>query len=180
MNPGVVCPRTLRMNFELVLFIILGALGMGSAIGVIAVRNPISAAMSLVIHFIALSGLYLTLNAMFIAAIQVLVYAGAIMVLVVFVIMLLNLGSEEKLRERFTSRQGIGIALSVLLGAGLVFIITRAAFRSPGADGLPPGGSVEAVGTALFRDYVYPFEMVSLILLAAVVGAVVLAKRHVE
>ncbi len=168
------------MNLELILFTILGALAIGSAVGVIAVRNPISAAMSLVIHFIALAGLYLTLNALFMAAIQVLVYAGAIMVLVVFVIMLLNLGSEEKLRERFTSRQGIGIALSVLVGGALVFTITRVAFNAPGEAGLPPGGSINDIGKALFIDYVYPFEMVSLILLAAVVGAVVLAKRHVE
>ena len=168
------------MNLELVLFTILGALAIGSAVGVIAVRSPISAAMSLVVHFIALAGLYLSLNAMFMAAIQVLVYAGAIMVLVVFVIMLLNLGSEDSLRERFSSRQGLGIAMSILLGAGLIFTITRVAFDAPGESGLPPGGSVEAVGKALFIDYVYPFEMVSLILLAAVVGAVVLAKRHME
>ena len=168
------------MNLELVLFTILGALAIGSAIGVIAVRSPISAAMSLVVHFLALAGLYLTLNAMFMAAIQVLVYAGAIMVLVVFVIMLLNLGSEEKLRERFTSRQGVGITMSILLGAAIVFTITRVAFNAPGEGGLPSGGSVQAIGKALFVDYVYPFEMVSLILLAAVVGAVVLAKRHVE
>lgn len=169
------------MSLELILFLILGALGVASAVGVIATRNPIAAAMSLVVHFIAQAGLYLSLNAMFMAAIQVLVYAGAIMVLFVFVIMLLNLGHEEKLRERFTSRQGIGIVLSLLLGAMLVFVITRATFGSPpdGSD-LVANGSVQAIGTALFTTYVYPFEMVSLILLAAVVGAVVLAKRHVE
>lgn len=170
------------MNFELIVFCLLGALAIGSGIGVIATRNPIGAAMSLVVHFIALAGLYLSLNAMFMAAIQVLVYAGAIMVLVVFVIMLLNLGSEGKLRERFTSKQGIGIAMSILVGALLVFGVTRATF------GTPPGsheqslanGSVQGIGKALFTTYVYPFEMVSLILLAAAVGAVVLAKRHME
>lgn len=168
------------MSLELVLFLILGALGIASAVGVIATRNPIGAAMSLVIHFIALAGLYLSLNAMFMAAIQVLVYAGAIMVLVVFVIMLLNLGHEEKLRERITSRQGIGVVFSLLLGGTLVFVVTRLTFGSPSAKALPDMGSVQAIGRSLFTTYVYPFEMVSLILLAAAVGAVVLAKRHVE
>lgn len=169
------------MNLELVIFCILGALAIGSGIGVIATRNPIGAAMSLVIHFIALAGLYLSLNAMFMAAIQVLVYAGAIMVLVVFVIMLLNLGSEEKLRDRLTSRQGLGVAASLLLGAILVFVVTRTTFGSPDAGGGQlADGSVQAIGRALFTTYVYPFEMVSLILLAAAVGSVVLAKRHVE
>lgn len=168
------------MSLELVLFLILGALGIASAVGVIATRNPIGAAMSLVIHFIALAGLYLSLNAMFMAAIQVLVYAGAIMVLVVFVIMLLNLGHEEKLRERITSRQGLGVAVSLLLGGVLVFVVTRLTFGTPSGVGQVDTGSVQAVGRSLFTTYVYPFEMVSLILLAAAVGAVVLAKRHVE
>lgn len=168
------------MNIESILFFILGALSVASAVGVIMVRNPIGSAMSLVIHFIALAGLYLSLNALFMAAIQVLVYAGAIMVLVVFVIMLLNLGHEEKLREKLFSKQGLGVALSLLVGAGLVFAISRVTFGAPSEQGLPPGGSVEAIGTALFTDYIYPFEMVSLILLAAVVGAVVLAKHHME
>ncbi len=168
------------MNLELVIFYILGALAIGSGVGVIATRNPIGAAMSLVVHFIALAGLYLSLNAMFMAAIQVLVYAGAIMVLVMFVIMLLNLGSEQKLRERLTSRQGLGVAASLLLGAILVFVVTRTTFGSPDSAGALGDGSVDAIGRALFTTYVYPFEMVSLILLAAAVGAVVLAKRHVE
>ena len=168
------------MNIESILFFILGALSVASAVGVIMVRNPIGSAMSLVIHFIALAGLYLSLNALFMAAIQVLVYAGAIMVLVVFVIMLLNLGHEEKLREKLFSKQGLGVALSLFVGAGLVFAISRATFGAPSEQGLPPGGSVEAIGMALFTDYIYPFEMVSLILLAAVVGAVVLAKHHME
>ena len=169
------------MNLELVIFCILGALAIGSGVGVIATRNPIGAAMSLVLHFIALAGLYLSLNAMFMAAIQVLVYAGAIMVLVMFVIMLLNLGSEDKLREKLISRQGLGVAASLLLGAILIFVVTRTTFGSPDSAGRALGdGSVQAIGKALFTTYVYPFEMVSLILLAAAVGAVVLAKRHVE
>lgn len=168
------------MSFELVFFFILGVLGVASAIGVIFFRNPIASAMSLVVHFVALAGLYLSLNALFMAAIQVLVYAGAIMVLVVFVIMLLNLGSEQKVRERILSRQTLGIVLTMIFGGGLIFVLSRLVGGEAGPVGGAETGSVQAIGRALFTDYVYPFEMVSLILLAAVVGAVVLAKAKVE
>ena len=169
------------MSFELIFFLILGVLGIASAVGVVLMRNPIASAMALVIHFVALAGLYLSLNALFMAAIQVLVYAGAIMVLVVFVIMLLNLGSEEKLKEKLFSKQALGIFLTMIFGGGLLFLISRTLLNNPtGRAGMIDTGSVEAIGTALFTDYVYPFEMVSLILLAAVIGAVVLAKVKVD
>ena len=171
------------MSFELIFFLFLGVLGIASAVGVILFRNPIASAMSLVIHFVALAGLYLSLNALFMAAIQVLVYAGAIMVLVVFVIMLLNLGHEEKVRERLFSKQTFGILLTMLFGGGLIYVLSRVIYG--GESGTAPvggmeTGSVQAIGRALFTEYVYPFEMVSLILLAAVVGAVVLAKAKVD
>src|SRR5215212_8541121 len=99
------------MSIELVLFIILGIVSVATAVGVIVNRNPITAAISLVIHFITLAGLYLTLSAQFMAAIQVLVYAGAIMVLVVFVIMLLNLGSDQPGAKAITPREALGVGL---------------------------------------------------------------------
>ncbi len=169
------------MSFELIFFLILGVLGIGSAVSVVLMKNPIASAMALVIHFVALAGLYLSLNALFMAAIQVLVYAGAIMVLVVFVIMLLNLGTEQKLRDNLFSRQTLGIFLTLIFGGGILFLISRTLLDNPTArSGMVDTGSVQAIGTALFTDYVYPFEMVSLILLAAVVGAVVLAKVRVD
>ena len=168
------------MDIGLVLFLILGAVGIGSALSVVLMRNPIASAIGLVIHFVALAGLYLTLQALFMAAIQVLVYAGAIMVLVVFVIMLLNLGAEEKLREKLATKQALGILLAMIFGSAMVYVISRGVFPADAAPQLASGGSVGQVGAALFTDYVYPFEMVSLILLAAVVGAVVLAKAKVE
>jgi NADH-quinone oxidoreductase subunit J len=171
------------MSFELIFFFVLGVLGIASAVGVILFRNPIASAMSLVVHFISLAGLYLSLNALFMAAIQVLIYAGAIMVLVVFVIMLLNLGHEEKVRERLFSRQTFGVLLTMLFGGGLIYVLSRVIYGG-GSGAAPVGGmesgSVQAIGKALFTEYVYPFEMVSLILLAAVVGAVVLAKAKVD
>jgi NADH-quinone oxidoreductase subunit J len=134
-----------------------------------------------VLHFVTLAGLYLTLNAQFMAAIQVLVYAGAIMVLVVFVIMLLNLGSDQSLRQTATSKEAVGIGLALLLGGMLIFALTRSAHSTHSVtDAVLANGTVEAVGTSLFTTYVFPFEMVSLVLLAATVGAVVLTKRHLQ
>jgi NADH-quinone oxidoreductase subunit J len=169
------------MSLELVLFIILGLMAIASAVALISARNPIGSAMAMVVHFLSLSGLYLTLHAQFMAAIQVLVYAGAIMVLVVFVIMLLNLGDETKLRERFASREGVGVAVALVLGGTIIIAVSRAVFTPrPADERLVANGSIAAVGRALFTDYVFPFEMVSLVLLAAVVGAVVLTKRKLE
>jgi NADH-quinone oxidoreductase subunit J len=168
------------MSIELTLFLILGIMAVASALAVITRKNPISATMFLVMHFITLAGLYLTLQAQFMAAIQILVYAGAIMVLVVFVIMLLNVGREESLGDTITSRQGLGVAGSILLGSALIFALTRAAFGSPVTGKAVENGTIGAVGSALFTSYVFPFEMVSLVLLAAAVGAVVLTKRHLQ
>jgi NADH-quinone oxidoreductase subunit J len=167
------------MTLESVLFYFLGAAAIASALLVITRRNPITAAMCLVVHFVTLAGLYLTLNAQFMAAIQVLVYAGAIMVLVVFVIMLLNLGNEASLRERMSSREGIGVALAMRCGGVIIYALTRAWHPVSGGSKAALGnGTIDAVGKALFTRYVFPFELVSLVLLAAAVGAVVLTKRH--
>jgi NADH-quinone oxidoreductase subunit J len=171
----------LDMSIELILFAILAIMAVAAAFALITARNPISSAMSMVVHFLALAGLYLTLHAQFMAAIQVLVYAGAIMVLVVFVIMLLNLGNEESLRERFFTREGVGIAAALFVGGSIIFAVSRFTFGSrPEAARLTNTGTIDAVGKALFTEYVFPFEMVSLVLLAAVVGAVVLTKRNIE
>lgn len=88
------------MNIQIIAFFVLGLLAVATGILLVTRRNPVSAAVSLIMHFFALAGLYLTLQAQFIAAVQILVYAGAIMVLVVFVIMLLNLGKEDALKEQ--------------------------------------------------------------------------------
>lgn len=170
------------MSLEPILFAILAVMAVVSALMVITRKSPISASMFLVMHFVTLGGLYLLLNAQFMAAIQILVYAGAIMVLVVFVIMLLNLGSEESLSEKMTSRESAGVLLSMLFGGALIFAImqtSRPAVTKVRPDAVA-NGTVEMVGQALFTTYVFPFEMVSLVLLAAAVGAVVLTKRHLS
>lgn len=151
-----------------------------SAAFTITRKNPVASAMSLVAHFFMLTGLYLTLQAQFVAAVQVLVYAGAIMVLVVFVIMLLNIGEEKR-----DSAKGFGrTTLASLFGAILVgMLVTAIIARPTGIMEIHPDsltiGTTEAIGQSLFTVYLFPFEAVSLLLLAALIGAVVLAKRHV-
>jgi NADH-quinone oxidoreductase subunit J len=152
-----------------------------SAIFTITRRNPVSAAMSLVGHFFMLTGLYLTLSAEFVAAVQVLVYAGAIMVLVIFVIMLLNLGNEEQLTERVNMRKTFGALLGTLLAAQIIFMVT---VKPTGMNELSKQaaaiGTTESIGQTLFTSYLFPFEAVSLLLLAALIGAVILAKRQLQ
>lgn len=167
------------MALQTVLFWILGVLAIAGAVGTISARNPVSSAMSLVFHFFMLAGLYLTLQAEFLAVLQVLVYAGAIMVLVIFVIMLLNLGNEEKLKEGSNIRKLAGYTLgSLLLVALFVMIITSG---SENMQSLPTAavkaGSVEQLGKTLLQDYLFHFEAITLLLLVAVVGALILARR---
>jgi NADH-quinone oxidoreductase subunit J len=151
-----------------------------SAICVVTFKNPVSSAMMLVTHFISLSGLYLTLNAQFLAALQIMVYAGAIMVLVVFVIMLLNSGNEESFIQKFSNRKSLSIALSISLGGLLIIVISKFVFSSKEKIVNIDVGSIQGIGKALFGNYIFPFEMISLVLLAATVGAVSMTKKHLE
>ncbi len=170
------------MELQVILFAVFAIGAVGTAVVTVTRKNPVASAMALVGHFFMLSGLYLTLEAQFVAAIQVLVYAGAIMVLVVFVIMLLNLGSEQQLAENSTLYRS---TLGTLFGALLVIVLVIAFTANPsGANQLPASavtvGTTESIGQSLFTQYLFPFEAVSLLLLAALIGAVVLAKRHVK
>jgi len=151
---------------------------------VIANRNPVASALFLVMLFVFLAGLFVLLEAFFIAAIQVLVYAGAIMVLFLFVIMLLNLGRAGPSDIKGPWGKAVaGVAGLVLGGELLVFRLAV----PPDALRLPPGavagtvaarGAVRAVAEPMFEGYLVPFEITSVLLLAAMVGAVVLAKRR--
>ena len=164
-------------------FWIFGVIAMGSALLCITRKNPVASALWLVVTLFALAALFVLLDAQFIAVLQVLVYAGAIMVLFLFVIMLLNLG-----RPGPSDIKGpLGLGVAVLLGAALLFLLqpmTRTTL--PSAITLPPGsvralqqqqGIVGSVANPLFGAYLIPFEIASVLLLAAIVGAVVLAKR---
>lgn len=169
------------MELQVILFAILGILAIATAIATVASRRPLVSAISLVAHFFMLAGLYLTLNAQFIAIIQILVYAGAIMVLVIFVIMLLNLADEEALKEKFNLRK----ILAVLFAAMLAVQLAAAYFvNSPEMVFHPieaaEASTAESVGAELFTNYLIAFEAISILLIAAIVGAVVLAKRKLQ
>ncbi len=160
-------------------FYLLGGLAIASAVLAISARNPVASLLLVVLAFFALAGLFATLEAHFLAAIQILVYAGAILVLFLFVIMLLNLGSE--LPREWLAPPPVLILASAAGAAFLLagFFVVRRGDAAGAAAALPPVvGSTEAVGLSLFRDFLLPFEITSLLLLVAMVGAIVLAKRE--
>ena len=159
------------------LFILFGGLAIGCAINVVAQRNPLYCAISLIGVFMALASLYLMLAAPFIAAVQVIVYAGAIMVLVVFVIMLLNVEQEEKRRIRTGFLVPAAIALAAALIAEVSFLL---AFVDSEPLQRSDVGLTRSIGPALFTQYLLPFEITSILLLMAIVGAMTLAGRTGE
>jgi NADH-quinone oxidoreductase subunit J len=145
---------------------------------VVVARNPMYAAMSLVGAFFFLAGIYVLLSAHLVAFLQILVYAGAVMVLFLFVIMLLSLGNEHLDKESYKGMQLLGVAGAFGTVVVLAFAIRDAAGGELAA--VPADfGTVRAVGRALFTQYLLPFEAVSLLLLVAIVGAVVVAKEKI-
>lgn len=165
------------MTLQTVLFWLFSLIGISGAIGLIINRNPVYSALSLILNFFSIAGLYLTLQAEFLAVIQILVYAGAIMVLFLFVIMLLNLQDEPK-RPTFEFSR---IAAWVLGGALAAELI--AVFRSVGSEttllaGDYKYGTVESVGQAMMTKYLFPFEMISVILISSLIGAIVISKKY--
>jgi len=157
------------------LFIIFGGLAIGCAINVVAQRNPLYCAISLIGVFMSLACLYLMLAAPFIAAVQIIVYAGAIMVLVVFVIMLLNVDEEE----RRNIRMGLLVPAAVILAAALIGEVAFVLWSVSPNPTLQPSdvGLTNSIGSALFTSYLLPFEITSILLLMAIVGAMTLARR---
>ena len=169
------------MASEAIAFYLFGAIAIGASLLVIAQRNPIYSVLLLIASFGALSGLYVLLDAPFVAVIQIIVYAGAIMVLFLFVVMLLNAPHEDtEYDERVHPllRPGpmrFGAFLALVLAAELWWALGRG-----GDTGAFPGGSVTSVaviGKSLFTDYAFPFEVTSILILVAMVGAVILARR---
>jgi len=175
------------LNIHLILFLVFGAIALAGAINLLVQRHPINSALSLIAVMAALAGEYLLLGAEFVAAVQVIVYAGAIMVLFVFVIMLLNAGVEEETKgSRVAILFGIpGMLIGSLLVAWVVL-------RHAGTEAVPAGvwaanvsqtsaqqvpGSPETIGPLLFREFLLPFEITSILILIAIMGAVVLASK---
>jgi len=162
-----------------ILFLLFGGMAIGCAVAMVAHRNPLYSAISLIGVFVSLACLYVMLQAPFIAAVQVIVYAGAIMVLVVFVIMLLNVEEEARRPLRLRHLVPVGVGLAALLTAEAAFIL-----KLPGAsrvDMLGPQpsdvGLTASIGTGLFTEYLLPFEVTSVLILMALVGAITLARQ---
>ena len=174
------------MNGELIVFIIFGTVSVIGAIAVISFRHPIYSALSLIVTFFSQAGLFVLLGAHFVAAVQVIVYAGAIMVLFLFVIMLLNLGTLSAKGALTGKLKGVAVLLGILLTVEGIYIAVKALNNTKvgstevaeaAADLQDKPIETYDIGRLLFSEYLLPFEVTSLILLAALVGVIVLVKR---
>jgi len=164
---------------ELIAFFVLALLLIASALITITNRNPVTSAVALAFNLVAIAGVYLVLDAQFIGLLQVIVYAGAIMVLILFVIMLLNLREETKAHPAGTFQRVLAPLAALLFAV----VIGRALFLSAPSTfpDKPEGfGNAAALGKELFTRFYYPFEAISLLLVVAMIGAVLLAKRKVS
>ena len=170
------------------IFFLFATVAIGSAVGVVAAKNPVGSLLFMVATLASVAGIFVLLEAHFLAAIQVMVYAGAIMVLFLFVIMMLNLGHEYQ-RD---VKGGLWAILAFAITGGLAGVLVRQLDRSLDSPAFQIGeggaaidaalaehGAVGAIARPLFTDYVVPFELTGILLLVAIVGAIVLAKRNV-
>jgi len=162
------------------LFWIFAALMLGFGAAVVFLRNPVSSALSLVMSFLSLSGLYFLLNAYFIGIIQVLVYAGAVMVLFLFIIMLLDLKSEKRRRLNLPALLGGSLVTAIFMGSVIGVIGRFPEGNQPMPDIGTPPDDVAGVGTFLFTDYNLPLQVIGVLLLVATIGVVVLSKRQLR
>ncbi len=164
------------MSWPMIFFILTGAVSIAAAVAVVASREPIHSALFLLTHFLTLAVLYITLEAQFLAAIQVIIYAGGIVILILFVIMLI--GSEEvddpRMGSSWTSIAALGFGAFML--ATLLYAFTAGAPSEPNA-GMIDGGAPYAVGIVLFTEYILPIEMTAILLLVALIGALLLARQ---
>ena len=163
------------MTPQFAVFLVLAAVTVAGAVSVILQRHPIHSALSLIVVMVALAGLYLLQGAEFVAAVQIIVYAGAIMVLFVFVIMLLNAGEEERTNVSRLARY-VGVPIGVVFLVEVAYWIGRATAHLGSAP--PEMVSTRDLSSLLFREYVFPFEFTSFLILIALLGALVLARRE--
>ena len=156
-----------------------------TAVLVVALRNPVYSVIALLVMFFHIAGLFVTLHAEFLAAVQLIVYAGAILVLYLFVVMILNLQQDDSYQRQV--KWGLGLGLLAL--AEVIAIITKAALPEEPAESAAAAGesaaaavagNTEAVGKALYTTYLFPFEIASLILLVAMIGAIIMAKKGIR
>jgi NADH-quinone oxidoreductase subunit J len=175
-----VLAATASEQAELVVFIVLAPLSVVSAVGMVLSRNAVYSALLLVVNFFCLAGFYVLLEAQFVAAVQVIVYAGAIMVLFLFVLMLLGVESQEALRETIKGQRPAAVLLTLGLLVAIVAALAAGVFDAAPTSLAAPnqGGNVQAVGRLLFTRYTFAFETAGVLLVVAAVGALVLGKRQ--
>jgi NADH-quinone oxidoreductase subunit J len=169
------------VSADLIVFWVFAPVSVASAIGMLMMRNAIHAALFLIVNFFCLAVFYLILDAPFLFAVQIVVYAGAIMVLFLFVIMLLGVDRTEDLRERLLGQRWLAIAF----GAAFALEVTLAVRTGIGFSTLAPDGfdavnepgNAQALARVLFRDYFFPFEVTSILLIIAAIAAMILAHR---
>jgi NADH-quinone oxidoreductase subunit J len=175
-----VLAATPAQRAELVTFVILAPLSVVTALGMVLNRHAVYSVLLLVVNFFCLAAFYVLLQAQFLAAVQVIVYAGAIMVLFLFVLMLLGVYSEDVLSETIRGQRPAAAILVALLLGGVVWALFAKPFGGAGADltRVAGGDNVRAIGQLLFTRYLFAFEATGLLLVVAAVGALVLAKRR--
>ena len=165
------------MSLLMIFFILIGALSIAAAVGVVTSRQPIHSALFLLTHFITLAVLYVMLEAQFLAAIQVIVYAGGIVILILFVIMLIG---SERIEGEFSEQSWlpyIGLTFGLVLLSSMVYSVTLG-FEGVSPDaGALSGGEPYAVGALLYTKYILPVEIVAVLLLVALIGALLLARN---
>jgi NADH-quinone oxidoreductase subunit J len=170
---------------EAFIFFVFGALTLAGAFGVILARNPVHSALSLVVTLVSVAVLFLQQDAHLLAAVQVVVYAGAIVVLFLFVIMLLGVDHPDTLRDPLKAQRAAAVILGIVLLAEVLFLAGHqwaTGAKAPATDairgGTPGlGNNVERVARSLFTEFLWPFEITAALLVLAVIGAVVLARR---
>jgi NADH-quinone oxidoreductase subunit J len=170
---------------EAVIFFVFGALALAGAFGVVLARNPVHSALSLVVTLVSVAVLFLQQDAHLLAAVQVVVYAGAIVVLFLFVIMLLGVDQADTLHDPLKAQRAAAIVLGLVLLAEVIFLAGHdwaTGAKAPASDairgGTPGlGNNVERVARSLFTDFLWPFEITAALLVLSVIGAVVLARR---
>lgn len=165
------------MSPAIIIFFVLAAIAVLAAVNLVLQRHPIHSALSLIVVMVCLAGLYLLMGAEFVAAVQIIVYGGAIMVLFIFVIMLLNAGEEE--RTDFSKlAKFAGLPLALALTASIAAGVVKPDPNLPAVTQAVIPKATEQISTMLFKEFVYPFELTSFLILVAIMGALVLAQRE--
>ncbi|MER3496936.1 MAG: NADH-quinone oxidoreductase subunit J [Armatimonadota bacterium] len=164
----------------LVLFATAAGLLCLTSVGVVALRNTVRSALCLVLTFFLLAFFYFSLGFEMLGITQIVVYTGAIMVLFLFVVMVLNVGEGSLMQEKFDWRKPVGIGLGLLIAGGLAAVVLPNFMGTTPPPAIPGFGTPPALGRSIFTDYVFPFEAVSILLLIGVVGSILLAKRRLD